>query len=62
MHAVGSPEGGYTLSESGQEIECAKARPTCTLTAQSGASVVFHFVKTPDGPKQKRVDLPAEGD
>jgi len=32
------------------------------LTAQSGASVIFHFVKTPDGPKLKRVDLPAEGD
>ena len=43
-------------------IECTKAKLACTLTAQSGASVIFHFVKTPDGPKLKRVDLPAEGD
>lgn len=50
------------MSQSGQEIECAKARLTCTLTAQLGASVVFHFVKPPDGPKLKRVDLPPEGD
>lgn len=43
-------------------IECTKAKLACTLTAQSGASVVFHFVKTAEGPKLKRVDLPAEGD
>ena len=43
-------------------ISCKSTTLECTLTAQSSAQVVFHFVKTSKGLKLKGVDLPVEGD
>jgi hypothetical protein len=43
-------------------IKCITAKLRCTLTAQSGADVNFYFTSTADGPKLKKIELPAEGD
>jgi hypothetical protein len=48
--------------ENNAGIKCVTAKLHCTLTSQAGADVDFYFASTADGPKLKKIELPAEGD
>lgn len=53
---------GMVPAEHNAGIECNDAKLFCTVTANSGADVSFHFVRTPKGLRLARVELPSEGD
>jgi hypothetical protein len=53
---------GMVPAEHNAGIECNDKKLTCILEAESSQKVSFYFVRTPDGLKLTKVELPAGGE